>query len=202
MDPESVAGTTASVLDYSTVTRAYCMTEFYCKKGENINNGKENAELLSKVISEDAGLETGRASRTSTGPRESKLRCINYFLHSDTLGAQELKGISQHVNQSYYIQGVKAKLFVLLFLSLLVCGYLLKQLETTFVVNHNFKISPSARCVSDSNAICKGNRYFNKDYSSLTNILYLCVYLQVKFVLLSHILWVLCCTFDRLSSAN
>jgi hypothetical protein len=85
---------------------------------------------------------------------------------------------------------------------MLVCGYLLKQLETTFVVNHNFKISPSGRCVSDSNAICKGNRYFNKDYSSLTNILYLCVHLQVKFVLLSHILWVLCCTFDRLSSVN
>jgi hypothetical protein len=49
------------------------MTEFYCKKGEKVNNGKENAELLSKVVSEDAGLETGRASRISPGPRESKL---------------------------------------------------------------------------------------------------------------------------------
>jgi hypothetical protein len=42
---------------------------------------------------------------------------------------------------------------------------------STFMVNHNFKVSPSARCVSAANAICKNTDVFNKDYISLTDIL-------------------------------
>jgi hypothetical protein len=34
---------------------------------------------------------------------------------------------------------------------------------STFVVNHNFKVSPSARCVSAAKAICKEIDIFNKD---------------------------------------
>jgi hypothetical protein len=34
---------------------------------------------------------------------------------------------------------------------------------STFVVNHNLKVSPSARCVSAANAMCKEIDIFNKD---------------------------------------
>jgi hypothetical protein len=34
---------------------------------------------------------------------------------------------------------------------------------STFVVNHNFKVSPSGRCVSAANATCKEIDVFNKD---------------------------------------
>jgi hypothetical protein len=36
-----------------------------------------------------------------------------------------------------------------------------------FVVNHNFKISPSARCVSVANPICKDIDIFEKDFITL-----------------------------------
>jgi hypothetical protein len=42
---------------------------------------------------------------------------------------------------------------------------------STFIVNHNFKVSPSARCVSAANATCKDNDIFNGDCISLTDIL-------------------------------
>jgi hypothetical protein len=34
---------------------------------------------------------------------------------------------------------------------------------STFVVNHNFKVSPSARCVSAANAMCKEIDIYSKD---------------------------------------
>jgi hypothetical protein len=39
------------------------------------------------------------------------------------------------------------------------------------MVNHNFKASSYARCVSVASAICKNTDIFNKDYISLTDIL-------------------------------
>jgi hypothetical protein len=39
------------------------------------------------------------------------------------------------------------------------------------VVNHNFKVSPSARCVSAANAICKETDILNKDKITLTDVL-------------------------------
>jgi hypothetical protein len=41
---------------------------------------------------------------------------------------------------------------------------------STFVVNHNFKVSPSARCVSAANAICKEIDIFNKDKITLVDV--------------------------------
>jgi hypothetical protein len=38
------------------------------------------------------------------------------------------------------------------------------------VVNHNFKVSLSARCVSAANAICKEIDIFNKDKITLVDI--------------------------------
>jgi hypothetical protein len=42
---------------------------------------------------------------------------------------------------------------------------------STFMVNHNFKVSPSAGCVSTANAICKDIDIFNKEYISVPDIL-------------------------------
>jgi hypothetical protein len=42
---------------------------------------------------------------------------------------------------------------------------------STFIVNHNFKVSSSAGCDSASNAICKDNDIFSRDYISLTDLL-------------------------------
>jgi hypothetical protein len=41
---------------------------------------------------------------------------------------------------------------------------------STFVVNHNFKVSPSVRCVSAANDICKETDIFNKDKITLVDI--------------------------------
>jgi hypothetical protein len=41
---------------------------------------------------------------------------------------------------------------------------------TTFVVNHNFKVSPSAGCVSAGNALCKETDIFNKDKITFVDI--------------------------------
>jgi hypothetical protein len=41
----------------------------------------------------------------------------------------------------------------------------------TFMVNDNLKISPSARCISAANAICKAIDNFNENYISLADIL-------------------------------
>jgi hypothetical protein len=38
------------------------------------------------------------------------------------------------------------------------------------LVNHNFKVSPSVRCVSAANAICKEIDIFNKDKITLVDI--------------------------------
>jgi hypothetical protein len=38
------------------------------------------------------------------------------------------------------------------------------------VVNHNFKVSPTARCVSTANVICKETDIFNKDKIKLIDI--------------------------------
>jgi hypothetical protein len=44
---------------------------------------------------------------------------------------------------------------------------------SAFIVNHNFKVSLSARCVCSASAFCKNTDIFNKDYTcvSLTDIL-------------------------------
>jgi hypothetical protein len=39
------------------------------------------------------------------------------------------------------------------------------------MVNHNFKVSLSARCISAASDICKAIDIFNKDYVSLMDIL-------------------------------
>jgi hypothetical protein len=39
------------------------------------------------------------------------------------------------------------------------------------MVNHNLSVSPSARCVSAANVICKDIDIFNKDCISLTDVL-------------------------------
>jgi hypothetical protein len=43
--------------------------------------------------------------------------------------------------------------------------------HSTFMVNHNFKVSPSARCVYNASAFYKDNKIFNNDYISLTDLL-------------------------------
>jgi hypothetical protein len=41
---------------------------------------------------------------------------------------------------------------------------------TTFTVHRNFKVSPSARCVSAANAVCRCIDIFNKDCILLTDV--------------------------------
>jgi hypothetical protein len=41
---------------------------------------------------------------------------------------------------------------------------------SSFVVNKNFKVNPSTRCVSAANAICKEIDVFNKDKITLVDI--------------------------------
>jgi hypothetical protein len=43
--------------------------------------------------------------------------------------------------------------------------------NSTFMVNYNFKVSPSARCVSAANATCMDTEIFYRDYISLMYIL-------------------------------
>jgi hypothetical protein len=45
------------------------------------------------------------------------------------------------------------------------------RVYSTYMVNHNFKMSPSDRYISAANAICKVIHIFNKDYILLTDIL-------------------------------
>jgi hypothetical protein len=45
------------------------------------------------------------------------------------------------------------------------------RVYSTYMVNHNFKVSPSARYFSAANAIFKDIHIFNKDYILLTDIL-------------------------------
>jgi hypothetical protein len=42
--------------------------------------------------------------------------------------------------------------------------------NSTFVLNHTFKVSPPARCVSAPNAIYKETGIFNKDKITLIDI--------------------------------
>jgi hypothetical protein len=46
------------------------------------------------------------------------------------------------------------------------------------VFNHNFKVSPSARCIPAANAICKETDIFNKDKISLIDISLLYLFLH------------------------
>jgi hypothetical protein len=41
---------------------------------------------------------------------------------------------------------------------------------STFVINHNFKVSPSATCVSAATVLCKEIDIFNKDKIMLVDI--------------------------------
>jgi hypothetical protein len=60
---------------------------------------------------------------------------------------------------------LKAKLIALPYLIVVVYRYLLEYLKTTtFMVKHNFKVIPSARCTPAANAICKDIDVFSKDY--------------------------------------
>jgi hypothetical protein len=42
--------------------------------------------------------------------------------------------------------------------------------NSTFTVHRNFKVSPSARCVSAANAVCRSIDIFNKDCILLTDV--------------------------------
>jgi hypothetical protein len=65
------------------------------------------------------------------------------------------------------------------------------------MVNHNFKVIQSPRCVSAANAICKDIDIFTKDYTSLADIFI--TLLALRFFVLIHILRVSYCAFDRVS---
>jgi hypothetical protein len=66
---------------------------------------------------------------------------------------------------------LKIKLVVLPYLILLTYVYPLGKLDlSSYVVNHNFKVSPSARCVSAANDICKETDIFNKAKITLVDI--------------------------------
>jgi hypothetical protein len=73
---------------------------------------------------------------------------------------------------SFLLMFLKEKLVAHLFLILLVCSYPLGLLETIllFTVHRNFKVSPSARCVSAANAVCRSINIFNKDCIWLTDV--------------------------------
>jgi uncharacterized membrane protein YwaF len=73
---------------------------------------------------------------------------------------------------SFLLMFLKAKLVAHLFLILSVCTYTLGLLRdySTFNVHHNFKVSPSARCVSAANAVCRSTDIFNKDCIWLTDV--------------------------------
>jgi hypothetical protein len=72
---------------------------------------------------------------------------------------------------SFLFMFLKAKLVAHLFLILLVCVYPLGLLETsTFTVHRNFKVCPSARCVSAANAVCRSINIFNTDCIRLTDV--------------------------------
>lgn len=63
---------------------------------------------------------------------------------------------------------LKTKLLVLPYLTLSVYGLLAYLTDySTFVVNHNFNVCPSATCVSATNDTWKNMDIFNKGYISL-----------------------------------
>jgi hypothetical protein len=71
---------------------------------------------------------------------------------------------------SFLLMFLKAKLVAHLFLILLVCAYPLGLLDfSTFTVHRNFKVSPSARCVSAANAVCRSIGIFNTDCIRLSD---------------------------------
>jgi hypothetical protein len=41
---------------------------------------------------------------------------------------------------------------------------------STFTVHRNFKVGPSAKCVSAANAVCRSIDIFNKDCNRLTDV--------------------------------
>jgi hypothetical protein len=64
---------------------------------------------------------------------------------------------------------LKEELVTHLFWILLVSVYSLRQLEITFNVHHDFKVSPSATCFSTASAVCMSIGIFNKTvFYSLT----------------------------------
>jgi hypothetical protein len=79
----------------------------------------------------------------------------------------------QHLDALFFINVFKSKIScssIFGSVSIRIPGKIIGD-YSTFMVNHNFKVSPSARCVSADNAVCKGTGIFNKDYISLTDIL-------------------------------
>jgi hypothetical protein len=60
---------------------------------------------------------------------------------------------------------------VFIIIIIITISRIIRDCSTTFMLNHSFKVSPSARCVSAASAICKDIGIFNKDYISLTDIL-------------------------------
>jgi hypothetical protein len=73
----------------------------------------------------------------------------------------------------FLLKYLKIKLVVLPYLIQLVYGNPSRIITdfSTFVVNHNFKVSSSIRCVSAANAISKETDIFNKDKITLTDTL-------------------------------
>jgi hypothetical protein len=59
--------------------------------------------------------------------------------------------------------------------------------DSTFMANHNVKVSPTDRYVSGTSASCKITDTFNKDHISLTNVLPHCF--QFDFPSLSIFCW-------------
>jgi hypothetical protein len=71
--------------------------------------------------------------------------------------------------------------FLLIFIGLICCSSILDSVSLripsrsirdycTFTVNCNFKVSPSARCASAVNAVCRSTGIFSKVCISLTNV--------------------------------
>jgi hypothetical protein len=74
----------------------------------------------------------------------------------------------QHLDVLYsLLMCLKTKFAFLPYLILSVSVYLPTRIirdYSTFMVNHNFEVGPSARCDIAANAICKDIDIFNKDY--------------------------------------
>jgi hypothetical protein len=77
----------------------------------------------------------------------------------------------RHLDALFLINVLKAKLVAHLFLILLVCAYPLGLLRdlSSFTEHSNFKVSPSARCVSAANAVCRSIDIINTDCIRLTD---------------------------------
>jgi hypothetical protein len=99
--------------------------------------------------------------------------CSNYECILARLNLSTLYSRQQHLDALFLINVFKSKVSCSSIFDS-VCIQIPTRIITdysTFMVNHNFKVSPSARCVSAANTICKDTDIFDKNYTSLTDIL-------------------------------